>query len=339
MTWLKKYIDAFPQNEYILFSKKKGPDEEYFNVKGIRSYSFSLKYLDFILSPFFSLYFCVVNKPDIVYLNTSIHGLDAFILRLFRYNVITIMHEDINLYKDNYKLYLIKLSIYFSSKIICISKFVYKKLIEHCSSDKILLVENYLDEISIINKSHDIISDDEFYNFYSDNSDNIFLCSVGLFNENKNIIKILDMLENLNKKFSLILIGDFVSSKLEMEFYEKLKNKKLADRVYITGLVENPYAYMRKMNVCLIFSNYETFSYVLYESLLLNLSVIANKIEAFPDDLEKYNVTYIDILDENIDFSSKISEALEKKDNSISFENIHTVEKFRKSINNSLKLK
>lgn len=280
----------------------------------------------------------MVKKPDLVLLNTSLHGLDALVLKLINVKVVSVCHEDIQLYKRKPKLVLIKLSLALSQKILCVSELVFERMLSQSSGliDKIFLVENYLDEIDIKDKANEDIIDFGFLRFFNEHSNNKFICCVGLFNENKNILKSLDILSKLNNNYSLILIGEFVSSDLELKFNKKLTDLGLFERVYVTGLVNNPYSYMNKMDLCFILSSYETFSYVLYESLILNLPVVSNSIEAFSTELSAYNVTFVDILDSEVDFSKVIFESLQNRLENIEYINKHTLGNFKGQFNEAV---
>lgn len=335
--WLKKYIGAFPENDYYVLSKKKGRDEAFFKENNIKYYSFSIKILDFLLSPIFSLFICMLKKPDVVLLNTSVHGLDALLLRAFGIKFFTVVHEDISNYHGSKKLPLIKLSIKHSNKLICISRMVLTTIKNYKPKyvGKTFLVENYLNEEDILAKSQENNYDAKFQEFLSRNKGGTLFCSVGLFNENKNVLRMLDLIYTVNGS-SLILIGDFVSPNLAKKFEDKIILLGLTNRVHVTKVVSNPYKYMKYSDVSLIFSDYETFSYSLYESLLLQLPVIANNIPVFPVELERCNVSYIDISNKDIDFEKLIFDVKNNIGNSEVYKNLHPLSQFRVAMNDVL---
>lgn len=145
---------------------------------------------------------------------------------------------------------------------------------------------------SVANKSHLI------YNFYD--SDSILkksaepftfeglspaMLSVGRMTEQKKYLRFLDVLAQLRDEgfdFSWHVLGDGAQ---RQEIEEKIQQLRLSDRVYLHGLMDNPYKFMKNCDLFVLPSGWEGFPTVTVEAKLLGCPVLATDVAGIREQL------------------------------------------------------
>ena len=145
---------------------------------------------------------------------------------------------------------------------------------------------------SVADKSHLI------YNFYD--TDTILKCSaephhfeghapallsVGRMTEQKKYLRFLDVLAQLRDEgfdFSWHVLGDGAQ---RQAIEEKIQQLDLSDRVFLHGLTDNPYKFMKNCDLFVLPSGWEGFPTVTVEAKLLNCPVLATVVAGIREQL------------------------------------------------------
>ena len=114
------------------------------------------------------------------------------------------------------------------------------------------------------------------------------VATVGFLNKLKGwdyLLKLIKTLRN-DKEIGFVLIGDFLNPKEKKAFYKALTEAGLHARFYLTGIVEEVWPYLRRVDCVAITSRSETFSRAAMEALACGVPVVAFKVgslaEVFP---------------------------------------------------------
>lgn len=111
------------------------------------------------------------------------------------------------------------------------------------------------------------------------------LLSVGRMTEQKKYLRFLDVLARLRDEgfdFSWHVLGDGIQ---RQEIETKIKDLGLSDRVYLHGLTDNPYKYMKNCDLFVLPSGWEGFPTVTVEAKLLGCPVLATDVAGIREQL------------------------------------------------------
>lgn len=111
------------------------------------------------------------------------------------------------------------------------------------------------------------------------------LLSVGRMTEQKKYLRFLDVLARLRDEgfaFSWHVLGDGIQ---RSEIEEKIRDKELEERVFLHGLTENPYKYMKNCDLFVLPSGWEGFPTVTVEAKLLGCPVLATDVAGIREQL------------------------------------------------------
>jgi len=139
------------------------------------------------------------------------------------------------------------------------------------------LIKNYNiynGKIKVINNPVDIEKIHKLYNIelnYYDN-DKINLLAVGRLNKVKRFDILIDIVNNLDNKFFLTIIG---SGSEKQTLIKKIQSLNLENKVKILEFQTNPYNYMKNADVLLLTSKYEGFPNVVLEANTCGTPVVA----------------------------------------------------------------
>ncbi|MEE6646634.1 glycosyltransferase [Limosilactobacillus pontis] len=116
-----------------------------------------------------------------------------------------------------------------------------------------------------------VLNDYKYQNESGSKSDKVILGNVGRFNFQKNQEFLIDLINQLDSKYVLLLVGsgDNFNSLRKM-----VREKGLRDRVIFTGTVDNVQDYLRKMDLFLFPSRYEGQPYSVIEALASGLPIL-----------------------------------------------------------------
>jgi glycosyltransferase involved in cell wall biosynthesis len=177
--------------------------------------------------------------------------------------------------------------------IITPSKAVFDDLASayQISTAKISVIPNPLDIEYILNSTRE----NSDFTFPDDNSFRIGF--IGGLSREKNVpclIKTLGILKKNGLKIRLFLIGEGD----ERENLENLSQEiSVAEYVHFLGFRENPYAILHDLDVLVVSSFFETFSYVMLEAMACGVPVISTKWKGCEDiyrDMENCLLVPID---------------------------------------------
>ncbi|MBQ5712352.1 MAG: glycosyltransferase, partial [Oscillospiraceae bacterium] len=111
------------------------------------------------------------------------------------------------------------------------------------------------------------------------------LLSVGRMTEPKQYPRFLDVLARLRDEgfdFSWHVLGDGIQ---RPQIEEKIRTLALSDRVYLHGLSDNPYKYMKNCDLFVLPSGWEGFPTVTVEAKLLGCPVLATDVAGIREQL------------------------------------------------------
>lgn len=111
------------------------------------------------------------------------------------------------------------------------------------------------------------------------------LLSVGRMTEQKKYLRFLDVLARLRDEgfdFSWHVLGDGIQ---RQEIETKIKDLGLSDRVYLHGLTDNPYKYMKNCDLFVLPSGWEGFPTVTVEAKILGCPVLATDVAGIREQL------------------------------------------------------
>lgn len=143
-------------------------------------------------------------------------------------------------------------------------------------ADKVHLIYNFYDTEGILRKGG------EPYTFEGLRP---VLLSVGRMTEQKKYLRFLDVLARLRDEgldFSWHVLGDGIQ---RPQIEEKIHALELSDRVYLHGLSDNPYKYMKNCDLFVLPSGWEGFPTVTVEAKLLGCAVLATDVAGIREQM------------------------------------------------------
>ncbi len=143
-------------------------------------------------------------------------------------------------------------------------------------ADKVHLIYNFYDTEDILRKGG------EPYTFEGLRP---VLLSVGRMTEQKKYLRFLDVLARLRDEgldFSWYVLGDGIQRR---QIEEKIHALELSDRVYLHGLTDNPYKYMKNCDLFVLPSGWEGFPTVTVEAKILGCPILATDVSGIQEQL------------------------------------------------------
>jgi glycosyltransferase involved in cell wall biosynthesis len=162
--------------------------------------------------------------------------------------------------------------------VICVSKNAIDNFRRRYPSlaEKTHLIYNYFDADMIRKKGADP---------YQFEGLRPVLLSVGRMTEPKQYLRFLDVLARLRDEgfaFSWHVLGDGIQRR---QIEEKIQALELSDRVYLHGLTDNPYKYMKNCDLFVLPSGWEGFPTVTVEAKILGCPVLATDVAGIREQL------------------------------------------------------
>ncbi len=162
--------------------------------------------------------------------------------------------------------------------IVCVSRMAKDSFICRYPelSDKTHLLYNFYDEAQIKTKG------EEPFTFTGKSP---ALLSVGRMTAPKQYLRFLDVLARLRDEgysFSWHVLGE---GGQRMAIEEKIASLGLADRVFLRGLTDNPYQYMKNCDLFVLPSGWEGFPTVTVEAKVLGCAVLATDVAGIREQL------------------------------------------------------
>lgn len=237
------------------------------------------------------------EKPDIVYLHSSMAGALGRIALLFNRKVKIIynahgwyFNADIGKKKEIYRI-IEKILAFKADKIIAISKSEYNSALEKgiCKENKLILIENGVD----LKKYADV----ETYrtnmkNKYNLDEKDIVIGIVGRISEQKDPMTSIKAAAKIIKEKSNIYFMFVGTGELEKQVLNYAQNQKIEDHIIITGWVDNVKPYISTFDIALLPSKWEGFGLAIVEYMTCKKPIITTKLGGIADILNKEGAAF-----------------------------------------------
>ena len=142
--------------------------------------------------------------------------------------------------------------------------------------EKTCLIYNFFEEAQIRKMGQEVISLP---------GEKPALLSVGRMTEPKKYLRFLNVLARLRDEgyeFSWHVLGEGIQ---RQEIEEKIRDLRLEDRVFLHGLTDNPYKYMKACDLFVLPSGWEGFPTVTVEAKILGCPVLATDVAGIREQL------------------------------------------------------
>ena len=162
--------------------------------------------------------------------------------------------------------------------IVCVSKDALQNFCHRYPSvkDKTHLIYNFFDVDAVLQKGHIP---------HTFEGAHPVLLSVGRMTEPKQYPRFLDVLAQLRDEgfdFSWHVLGDGAQ---RQAIEEKIQQLNLSDRVFLHGLTDNPYKFMKNCDLFVLPSGWEGFPTVTVEAKILGCAVLATDVAGIREQL------------------------------------------------------
>ena len=173
--------------------------------------------------------------------------------------------------------------------IICVAESAKKSFVERYPqlADKTHVIYNFFDVDAIRKKA------EEPFAYHSAKDGIPILLSVGRMTTQKKYLRFLDVLARLRDEgveFQWYVLGD---GEEREQIEAKIKELRLDDFVFLEGLTDNPYKYMKHCDLFVLPSVYEGFPTVTVEAKILNCAVLATDVSGIREQMEHRKTGWI----------------------------------------------
>lgn len=179
--------------------------------------------------------------------------------------------------------------------IICVAESARKSFIETYPQlkNKTYIIYNFFDAEKIIKQAA------EEFIYSKPKSRAIRLLSVGRMTSPKAYLRFLEVLGKLHKEgydFQWYVLGDGIEKK---KIETKMQELDLSEYVWLEGLSDNPYKYMKNCDLFVLPSEYEGFPTVTVEAKILGCPVLATDVSGIREQIIHGKTGWIVNNDEN----------------------------------------
>ena len=231
-----------------------------------------LKLIERVLTIPRLIYYLWRINPDLVFINSAANSRAILFSKLLGYKIYLFVREF-----DKEFAFLPKIRrkfINFADKVFCLSNTHENWLREKVNyRKKIIILPNgiNLDEVRTLSLEE---PEGKFRKFVK--KFNFVIANVGYLSIRKGWDYLLMVIEQLKdeKDIGFVIIGDFLEKKDKERFLHRLRELKLENRVYITGITENVFKYLKYCHLTAITSRSEVFPRVALESMSLGIPVV-----------------------------------------------------------------
>lgn len=231
----------------------------------------------------------------------------------------TVTKDDTNTYKN----YLSLTEGY--DKIVAVSQAsldIFKNTFPN-TSEKLLLIHNFVDTNKIISKS-----EEKAEIAFLESKKNIV--SVGRVSEEKGYDRILKIAKAFENKVNFYIIG---KGDLKEKFEQQIIDNEIKNIIFL-GIKKNPYPYIKKADAFLLSSRQEAYPTVVIEAMILNSTIIATKVTGVEEILKDYtNKILIDnndnSLENGIEKWLESNSKKQKRNNKFKNNNLENLNKIR----------
>jgi glycosyltransferase involved in cell wall biosynthesis len=280
-------------NKYLIIPNRAYPGNK-FRVKQLLAYIFFSTKKIFILFPFLRK-----NKKniDLCFVNSSVCFIEMRLLKFFNIPYIVSVKEKIN--PGFVRKYVYKLIDKSALKVIVISNFLYKLLIETIKKKEVRVIRTSIDE--------DIYNNIKLNVTVQKNKNKFIILNIGQIYELKNQILLVKAINKLRNKESILVkfIGFVADDKYDKELKKKVHDYGLNNTVEFLGVLNKQEIVTEYLNsdLVVITSKEEGMSLVLVEALYFEKPVISTNVGIIPEVLVN-NENGIILKDDNSDFLS-----------------------------------
>ncbi len=173
----------------------------------------------------------------------------------------------------------------FCERIVCISLFEKQSALTHniCKEQKLKVVFNGIDIIAIESKERQCCVTRESLHI---DKDAFVVGMVGRLSQQKAPDIFIRMAHYIMKTIPnayFLMVGD---GEMENEVRAYAEENGFADRLYITGWVDNPTDYIELFDVATLLSRWEGFGLVIPEYMICEKPVVATEVDAIPNIIQ-----------------------------------------------------
>lgn len=290
--WYKIYYFTFYSDENNLPFKWI-----FFTINEKISKNIFLNFLKLFIRAYKISKFCKKNNIDTCISHLDEANFSNIISKIIFKNkskIIIEIHNSIEKSLSNLYLYIYKLLINFSNKVISLTK---EDLLNYenyfkVNKDKLINIYNPID----INKIN--ILKNENIDDLNIKEDSFILINIWRLNEQKNQKLLITSFCEFNyiiKNSKLLILWEW---ELRKELEKEIKNSNNKN-IILLWIKENPYKYLKKANYLVMSSNYEWLPVVEIESLACNTPIISSDCKTWPKEI-------ININNDNFDRENKI---------------------------------
>ena len=270
---ISKRNNTFYLTLYDSNKKKENINGKYFSLKENKNKNFIYKFLNRM----FKIYnFCRKNKIDIIISSQEHNNFLMILMKLFRkIKIISTIHTDLSLYKNNFYFnFFIKYLYPFSNIIITISK-NQENLLKKKGLKNIKTIYNPFEinrNLKLSKKK--IQKEDEKYFKKKNKSDKIFL-NIGRLEKQKGQWFLIRSFKKVVEEYpnsKLIILGE---GSLRKDLLVLVKKLKLGKNIFLIGVRENIFRYIKKSDYFVFPSLWEGLPTAIIENLNLSKPIIA----------------------------------------------------------------
>lgn len=269
---------------YLMCLKQKGlninnlnKNINFINLKKRRLFFSIVSIVFFLLKNKKNLYvISFLNAPNFIFCFIK------FLFRLREINLTITIHNSVS---DSYKnsnlkgkiiIFLLKLFNSSANKIICVSKYVKKDLINNwkLKNKNIFTIYNpaiNTNEINNLSKKKNLI-----LKKYKSKNYRIIL-SAGRLTKQKNYQLLIEAFYEVTKLIDNVLLIILGNGEQKKSLIELVKNKGLKKKVILMGFQKNPYNFIKDSDLVVLSSDWEGLPTILIESLYLKKKIVSTK--------------------------------------------------------------
>ena len=171
----------------------------------------------------------------------------------------------------------LKRSYDLANKILFVAETSLQNFNEHNIgySDKLMIIKNILPQDHIVNEATEKIHDEDIFL-----KDTINFISVGRMHHQKGFDRVVEVAYRLKQagySFRWLIIGD---GKEKESLQKSIDDRNLCEHILLLGSRKNPYPYIKKADVFIMTSYYESQPMALMEALTIGTPVISTKFDS-----------------------------------------------------------
>lgn len=226
-------------------------------------------------------------QPDIVYAHSSKAGAVARVANIGLKNICIYNPHgwafNMNCSKKKKTMYAVieKMAALFCDKIVCISEAERQSALKNkiCKDEKLQVIFNGIDVESYENEVHGKIKRADL----GIPQDAFVVGMVGRLSQQKApdvFVKMAKMVKDIIPSAYFVIVGN---GEQESEIRKYAEDNGFADRLKITGWVDNSTSYAEVFDVACLLSRWEGFGLVLPEYMLVKKPIVATNVDAIPN--------------------------------------------------------